>query len=256
MILTERDKKLLEFLAVIVILYGFVQFLILPEMERASALEAEIAAGEDERYLMEMKKVILPQLEKEAEKLQEDYKKKTELFYPMLSEQEAEQEITELLLQSGLEIQRLAVEQAANPSALQPYRFSGMAKELMESQENAEAAAYSEDIDFQELAGIQQTQIFAIQIQVKCTGRPEQLQEALDCLAEKAPAVQTDWYTVTGEGEKQGLDLGLSLYLCAQEDGAKAQETSGADASEEAAAPGADSMDKNAAEEEAAAWQE
>ncbi len=63
--ITERDKKLLTFLAVFVIAAAFLTLVILPGFDRAQSLREEIAADTQNKLEMDSKIAQLPTLEEQ-----------------------------------------------------------------------------------------------------------------------------------------------------------------------------------------------
>lgn len=124
--MTERDKKLLGFLAVVVVLFVFVWLLILPQAERYFDLDTELAMAEQSQYEMDLKMVSLQGEQKRNEELKEKRAEAAMQYYPMLDTQEIDAEVTSFLLEHGLMVENLAIA-AAELSDLEPYAASGMA---------------------------------------------------------------------------------------------------------------------------------
>lgn len=199
MTMTERDKKLLVLLAVVVIVYVFTQVLIFPELGRSEELDEQIMSGEDQRFAMEMKKVELPGMEKQNEELREEYEARRADYYPMLTSQSVDREITGILLDHGMEIDNMEIRMADAPSALAPYAASELAEETQEDG-----------------APVQQTQVYAAEIAVTCSGSERQMQELLDFLTDEKQAIAVRQYEYVGGQEEPRLKITLQLYMCAE----------------------------------------
>ena len=123
--LTERDKKLLGFLAVILVLFLFGRLLIFPQLERYMDLDSQIALAELDKYEMDVKMVSVTGSRKLNEELQTKLQEVSSAYYPMMDSQEIDREVTGFFLESGLEIENLEITMPSGPSKLEAYRGAG-----------------------------------------------------------------------------------------------------------------------------------
>lgn len=249
--LTNRDKKLLVFLAVIVILFVFGKFVIAPQLNRTLDLQTSSALAELDRQEMEMKIATLAVAQKDNQDLKELLKTAADDYYPMLSSQEVDREVTGLFLEYGLEIEDLVISMPSEPSDLEPYVSSQMAQSEAEAANAARSSAAGapanvtqntaagNDLTADTEAGAagaqtgaarqadwQQDQIYAAEVLVRCTGSERRIAEVLDYLTNENAAVAVTRYsyeqpkqeeTERGAAERQTLTVGFRLFMCDKE---------------------------------------
>ena len=119
--LTQRDKKLLGFLAIVIVLFVFIRLLIMPQMEQYFDLDTEIELAELEKHEMNLKIVSVEGTKKRNEELKEELLDASEAYYPMLSSQEIDREITGIFLKFGGNIENLSITMPSGPSDLKMY---------------------------------------------------------------------------------------------------------------------------------------
>ena len=107
--LTQRDKKLLGFLAIVIVLFVFIRLLIMPQMERYFDLDTEIELAELEKHEMNLKMVSVEGTRKRNEELKEELQVASEPYYSMQTSQEIDREITGIFLQYGVNIVNLSI---------------------------------------------------------------------------------------------------------------------------------------------------
>ncbi len=234
--LTNRDKKLLWFLAIVIILFVFLRFLIMPQLEQYFELDDSISLAELDQYDMELKMVSLPGTQKRNEELQERLNEAASLYYPVMSSQEIDREVTGFLLEYGLEIENLTITMPLAPSELEPYAGSGMAaaqqeqeKELstgqntdQETGQTADESAADQGSD--QAAAVTQNQIYAADVVVKCAGTDDQMTELIDFLVNDRPSVAVTGYSyenpaISGDTQNSPektqkiMTIGLQLFM-------------------------------------------
>lgn len=209
--LTNRDKKLLGFLAVIIVLFVFVRILILPQTEKYFALDNSILLAEQDKYEMDLKMVSLPGTQKMNEELHKQLEEAAALYYPLMSSQEIDREVTGFLLKYGLVIENLVITMPSAPSDLEPYAASKM------------AAAQQEE-ETEQSAEIVQNQIYAAEVIAKCVGTEAQMTELIDFLVNENPSISVTGYSYeksasagetgdSAQGVQKILTIGLQLFM-------------------------------------------
>ena len=123
--MTERDKKLLIFLAVFVIVVGFSYWGIRPLLARMSELDNEIEEQEEERQLNETKISMLPMLMADNEKLEEGMGEVRKNFYPLTTADEIDRTFTGMALDYMLEIYSMDIDVSTKEVESLPYKYSG-----------------------------------------------------------------------------------------------------------------------------------
>ncbi len=239
--LTNRDKKLLWFLAIVIILFVFVRILIMPQLEQYFELDNTISLAEMDKYDMEIKMVSLPGTQKRNEELQDKLNEAAALYYPVMSSQEIDREVTGFLLEHGLAIENLTITMPLAPSDLAPYAGSEMAAAQQEAgqksnQEAASQGATNQETENQETANQKtklsaagtQNQVYAAEVIVKCAGTEKQMTELIDFLVNDKPAVAVTGYSyenasVSGDAQDSAgktqkiMTIGLQLFMCDKE---------------------------------------
>ena len=242
---TERDKKLIVFLALFLLIAGVGYFVVRPLYTRVEELKTQ---AEDLQWQTEQTKSYLarlPQLRKRNEELQNDKQQELQSFYPHMESQELDKMITGLTLQASLGAKSLTIAIPDEPYAITPYFLSvpqpDEGEQLSESEqayedekadntqtEDAQAAEEAQAVD----DGAEQV-LYAAQLSVDATGSHEQLQKYIDLLSddEKYPAIQVDSYTWNNENRVSTDELGalqmqsgevlhieLSIYMQGKEE--------------------------------------
>lgn len=226
--LTSRDKLLLSLLAIVLIAVVFVNYLILPTMTRMDDLDLEIADAQMEQQEMKMKIAMYPEYQKNYADLQQAAADETAQYYDLMTSQEVDREITNIVLAHGLESVVLNIQPVAFTKA-EPYPRSELsrAEELAEATAAAaQAAAETEDegtvtdaIDegmqnqrqaYEDAAAAYentelptrvdvQDQVYTCAVQLTVEGAEENYQSLIDTLMNGYPAIR-----VTGISYQQG----------------------------------------------------
>ena len=242
---TERDKKLIVFLSLFLLIVGIGYFVVRPLYEKVGQLQAqadelELQVEQTQNYL-----VRLPQLRKVNEELQGQKQDELQIFYPYMESQELDKMITGLTLHESLGAKNLTITIPDEPYVITPYFLSvpqpdeeGQLSESEQAYEDEKADnTQTEDTQATEDAqavddGAEQV-LYAALLSVDATGSHEQLQKYIDLLSddEKYPAIQVDSYTWNNENRVGTDELGalqmqpgevlhieLSIYMQGKEE--------------------------------------
>ncbi|MCL2865341.1 MAG: hypothetical protein FWE25_07370 [Lachnospiraceae bacterium] len=136
--MTERDKKLLMFLFLFVIVVAFVWWILLPSIDRISAVKADMDAAKMVKADIERKADRLPNIEETLHENQKELTALTEAFFPLMQAQEIDNLLTSKALSYGLSIRQLNIGTITSPAELVSYVGS------QQAQEEADAAAKQE----------------------------------------------------------------------------------------------------------------
>lgn len=228
---TERDKKLIVFLALFLLIVGVGYFVVRPLYTRVEELKTQ---AEDLQWQVEQTKSYLarlPQLRKMNEELQNDKQQELQIFYPHMESQELDKMITGLTLQASLGAKNLTIAIPDEPYAITPYFLSvpqpDEGEQLSESEQayEDEKADNTQTEDTQAAEDAQATEdaqavddgaeqvLYAALLSVDATGSHEQLQKYIDLLSddEKYPAIQVDSYTWNNENRVGTDELGAFM---------------------------------------------
>ena len=146
--LTSKDKLLLSFMAFLLIAVGFIYYLIMPTMTRLDDLDLGIADAEMEQQEMKLKIAMYPDYEQNYADLQQAAADETAQYYDLMTSQEVDREITNIVLAHGLESVTLNIQPASFTQA-EPYPRS----ELARAEELAAAAAVAAQAETEEDKG-------------------------------------------------------------------------------------------------------
>ncbi|MGI6071249.1 MAG: hypothetical protein ACOYBE_12635 [Blautia sp.] len=140
MTITERDKKLLRFMAVFLLLIGFVMLILLPMLDKLENLDAQAADMSTQKMEMEEKILSLPVYEAQSKELEEKFSKASENYYAMMSSQEIDRLLTGIALGYSLDVVEMDISMPTEPTKTAPYLYSGIAMEQQMQEEQAQGA--------------------------------------------------------------------------------------------------------------------
>lgn len=140
--LTQRDKKLLVFLACFVLIVVFGWFLAKPLLDKGMEKGDQISEVQAEKEMLETKLMQYPVMDKKVADSEEQVSQYEEKFYGMLKSQGVDKLITEKALGAGLKIERMEITMPTESLLLENYIPKG--EEAAESEVTTEEA---EDTD-------------------------------------------------------------------------------------------------------------
>ena len=175
--ITDRDKKLLLFLAIFVIVVVFGFFIIRPLAETDAALKEELAVQEELQIRTQQKLMLLPSMQANVEKTEEELAAAAEDFYPVMKSQE----IDKLLRQ-------LVIQMPEGEMILDPFYASQAALEEMLSQAIGQDG--EEQTDTVRKASTSFYGIYAAQVMLTVKGERSVLEQMADEISEDYPAIR------------------------------------------------------------------
>lgn len=122
--ITPRDRNLLIFLAVFVIVVGFGYWGIRPLIKSIGETRLEIEEQQDLKQVNDMKISMLPMLLGENKQLEEDMLTVREHFYPMMEADEIDRHFTGMALDYRLNVYSLDIYVADSEVESEPYKYS------------------------------------------------------------------------------------------------------------------------------------
>lgn len=227
--LTERDKKLLTFLAVFLLLAGFCVFLILPAMERREELKLQITEAQEKKDTMTAAIDRYPALASRYEELKKSSGEVLEDYYPLMTSQEIDREITGIVVNHQTEAINLNIVMDEEAPELALYYAAGETAEETETEEKEEARAAdiyhdaAEDTPKAEeeaaLPRISTLKKATVTLAVK--GSRGQLAALADYFIMKCPGIHMNSYAYSEPTEKEEelpvLNLDMDFYMCDKE---------------------------------------
>lgn len=243
---TERDKKLIVFLSLFLLIVGIGYFVVRPLYEKVGQLQAqadelELQVEQTQNYL-----VRLPQLRKVNEELQGRRRDELQIFYPYMESQELDKMITGLTLHESLGAKNLTITIPDEPYVITPYFLSvpqpdeegqlSESEQAYEAETSGDAAGQTDEAqtpDAQAGADGSEQVLYVATLAVDATGTHEQLQAYIDLLSDdgKYPAIQVNSYTWNRENtvgtdelgafmmqSGEALHIELSVYMQGKEE--------------------------------------
>lgn len=122
--MTERDKKLLFFLGIFVVVVCFGWWGIRPAIKGISEANKKIEQAEAAKFIIDMKKAELPLIEVDNEKLEESIIEARKGYYPMMSSNEIDKMFTEMVLDYNLYAYDLDISLSDEATNLGAYHHS------------------------------------------------------------------------------------------------------------------------------------
>lgn len=240
--MTEKDKKLLVILAVIVVLFVFIRFIFVPLGAKNADLEDKIATAELEKEKMDLQLQTLPLLKMQRIDLEEQFKGAAEDYYDILQLQEIDKLVTDIVLSCGLEPLAMEMKREAEALEIEPYVNSEMAG-IMAAAPAPETESQTENANAMDMMmeagpqaelptpqGVVKTADSFRTATAKLTvkGTKRQTEELIDKLANDYPAIRVTSFEKKSEEKldeetnkviKSGeytLKVELTIYMCDQ----------------------------------------
>lgn len=243
---TERDKKLIVFLSLFLLIVGIGYFVVRPLYEKVGQLQAqadelELQVEQTQSYL-----VRLPQLRKVNEELQGQKRDELQIFYPYMESQELDKMITGLTLHESLGAKNLTITIPDEPYVITPYFLSvpqpdeegqlSESEQAYEAETSGDAAGQTDEAqtpDAQAGTDGSEQVLYVATLAVDATGTHEQLQAYIDLLSDDGeyPAIQVNSYTWNRENtvgtdelgafmmqSGEALHIELSVYMQGKEE--------------------------------------
>ena len=142
--MTERDKKLIVMLSIIVIVVSIGYWGIRPALKAMAVAKEDIIEQEEIKELNDMKLAQIPILEAKTEEYDEEVSKLKDEYLPYMNSDEIDKMFTGMVLERGLFAYDLDIALENVPAELSPYAFSKMATDPYY------VSSYEEDEDEEE----------------------------------------------------------------------------------------------------------
>ncbi len=238
--MTDKDKKLLIFLAFFAVIAIFGLLIIKPLVEKNAELLVQVNELQDKKADFESKKTELPMLRVENTEKQQKIAELKSGFNDMMQSQEIDNLLTEKALSAGLLASSLSIEMPKEPLKLEVYKNSNIALEAepvteettyvkkSEAQADAVEAAASggdeEDNKSSEKGGeiAQQTLVSAANVRFELKGNIESLKNVVDDFANNDPAIRLTgvaWSGIKVDDASNGTaSLSLQINMCEKDE--------------------------------------
>ncbi len=232
--ITDRDKKLLIFLAVFLLIVGLGAGVIYPILEKSQEVSDQLAEAELEKLEREQKVTLLPALKEKRVKVQENLEEAQTSFYAIMPSKDIDKLLTEMALSHSLVVTNLDIgmPMKSDYASLVSYpvllaQYAGLA-----SATDAAASVYPG--------------VYSANMSMTMTGSRSNLQSMLDELTGMEPKLRVSafgWQQNGNNNEDDTYTLTVTLNLYMYENAndyllmqmlsdAAAGETSGTDGSD------------------------
>ena len=237
--MTEKDKKLIVFLAIFVILVAGGYWGIYPVVSNIFSVQEQI---EDEKALQDMNMVKMaqaPLLVADNEQVETEMAVLKESFFPVMSSAQVDKYMTGLILDYQLYAYDLSISMPQEEAANEPYQFSEKAvleetEEFVDSQADMQADSsvdISEDDDFMSETPVFEedvaTGIYKVGVTVRVGGDKANIQRMIDDLSlskQKLHLISYNWdeensisFAEDGTYEVSTdctMTMSMNLYMC------------------------------------------
>ena len=124
--MTERDKKLLVFMFMIVIIVGIGYWGVIPQIKAANSYSSKAEDEEAEKKINQLKIVNAASIEMQADEYRGDIAERKNEFYQIMTNSEIDRMMTEMAEGEDLEIYDLTFSMPKNPSPRLAYENSDL----------------------------------------------------------------------------------------------------------------------------------
>ena len=124
--MTERDKKLLVFMFMVVIIVGIGYWGVIPQIKAANSYTSKAEDEEAEKKINQLKIVNAAGIEMQADEYRNDIAERKNEFYQIMSNSEIDRMMTEMAEGEDLEIYDLTFSMPENPSPRLAYENSDL----------------------------------------------------------------------------------------------------------------------------------
>lgn len=238
--MTARDKKLLIFLAIFVIVVGVGYWGLLPQIRAIGEISDEIVIQEDKMFLDDMKVAELPFLMDENSELEESIVEARSHFYPVMTSDGIDKMLTFMVLDYNLQAYDLSIEMPNDEASLEAYQYSVKYEEdkyaadeeyddsTNDDDKDSEDDAVTEFLEYEEEPS---TGVFAVRASMRLGGSEENLKKLINDLSatnETIHLVRYNWVRhenltyneETGEFHAEPvveLSIDLNIYMYAEQ---------------------------------------
>lgn len=119
--ITQRDKKLLKIFAMVLLLFGYIYFFLLPKVEHLSQLQEKVEVAEEKQEALKKKIANLPVDQKEVATEKQRIKEASKDLYDDMDNSQIDKLVTNMILKHGLSAQSLDIE--VEPTYKQPAAY-------------------------------------------------------------------------------------------------------------------------------------
>ena len=124
--MTERDKRLLFVLSVLVIIVAIGYWGIRPQVKRFNKLESLVEQQEEQKKVNQLKIANVGAIQAQADEYEAKVAEEKDEFYQIMNSSEIDRMMTQLAIEKGLEIYNLQFSMPKSPSNRMAYQYSSL----------------------------------------------------------------------------------------------------------------------------------
>ncbi len=233
--MTERDKRLIVILTIVVLIVGFGWWGIRPAIRDNAELKEELEEQEDLRVINEQKLSKLLMYEAEADSYAELINEEKKHFFPLMTSSEIDRYFTNMILDSGMESYDLNMRIGSAPVKVEPYAHSALARLVEEAREGEKGGEKTESDPFEYESGPAfNSEVYGVDVALRLAGDMMTLKWFIEDLSDSENLLlirNCVWTTENimnrvqedpGDGEEDiplmssrtVLNINLTLYMC------------------------------------------
>lgn len=201
MTVTERDKKLLAFLAVLLIAVLMIFQVILPLLARNAQLKSDLVDAQILQTENLQKASGLNTVREKVEAEQRTLAEAQSALLPMMESSDIDGMMTQMAVDCGAQMVSMAITmpEPGEFAELEPYCSDGVDRHGEQEEESSL------------LDGV-----YGVEVQMAVTGSREQLRQFIDNCAAQEPKLRITSYSWTDLQGEYRLNMGLCLYMAAE----------------------------------------
>lgn len=237
--MTQRDKKLLMYLGLIVVIVCFGYWGVRPLVKDIGETDEAIEVAVSEQQINELKQVELPLYIVENEELEQEIIDARAGFYPMMSADKLDKMMTGMVLDYNLYAYDLSIAISEDEVVSEAYKYSDdISRDDASTDEEESEKTTLEEVDayasndsetevYDDMISDASTGIYVARIRMKVGGTVERLQKLIDDLSnskEQQLVREYSWeesgnVVVNDSGDyefisERYLNITLDIYMC------------------------------------------
>lgn len=222
--LQDRDKKLLIFLSIFVIVVCIGYWGIYPALKSAKKYDNEIEEQKDLKEINKNKVNLVLDAEGNCEAMEAEIQQVRAGFFPMMSSDEIDKYFTSIILDYNLYAYDLDIKIDDEVTDLKPYQYSQKAKDLeaLEQSGQQQKVAVSDDF-IDDVVGV-----YTVSVKLRVGGDEKDLEKLINDLSNTDQQLRICSFSWSNEqsleyGEEEGeykvvntriLNLSLEIFMC------------------------------------------
>ena len=205
--LTKKDKILLYILAVVLVMFGFLWFLVFPQMNKSADLDLAISDLEAQKLPMDAAIMGLKTVEENYNLASDKFAESVKNFYPYMENYEIDKMLTNLMTHD-YRLKVLSLNMSGEPGGVMVEKYhAAVAEESSEEPPAETEAGIAENIP-----------LLTSSINITAQGGRAQIQKFVDNLFADYPSIRVTGYSVEDGEADSTLTLSCDLYMQRKDD--------------------------------------